>query len=237
MAIALVNSSPITPLVNGASVAASFAVLPTPGNTLIAVLGRYHATTGHTVTVDDNQDHGWAEAVTKVINPSGDDLGADIWWKAVGTSAGTYTVTVTPSAGNFWASLTVLEYSGLAAAPVDRTATGIATSGNPIASGTTAATTQADELLVACLSLYSSNTAAMGVTGGWAEEVVGEGAWGVAGKQVFSMVDRVVAAMSTYVHTWTADHEDYGAALIATFKQYVPPAATTVRTITVAGLG
>lgn len=119
---------------------ASFPAAPTLDNLLIAV---YRHTTGGVLT----PPAGWSLAVQ---DP---DQGQLLIYYKVAGAAESPDVTFSVDTDS-WQSLTIFEYSGMAtASPLDRTASNM--SGAKVASistGTTATTTQADELVIAAVS-------------------------------------------------------------------------------------
>lgn len=125
---------------NVASLTATFSPAATAGN-LLSCNGNSDSTLAMTST-------GWSLAWSNINN-----TGLYQWYKIA--AGGETTVVITPGGGSFSTEMVIREYSGNAASsPLDKTASGSVGSG---ATGTTAATTQADELAIA--GLGGNNTA------------------------------------------------------------------------------
>jgi hypothetical protein len=128
-----------------ASLSATFSPAPTQNNLLVAI-GNSDSTLTMTST-------GWSLATSSI-----NDTGLYQWYKIAGASESA-TVTITP-ATSASTEIVIEEWSGnVTASPLDRVAnvaTGVGTAA--IASGTTAATTQADELAIAGLGWNVSGT-------------------------------------------------------------------------------
>jgi hypothetical protein len=121
---------------------AVFDASPTSGNLLLAA-----ANADATLTMTSS---GWTLAAS-VINFTG----LYHWWKIAGALESS-TVTVTPS-GTATVELYIAEYSGNDPSPLDQTATSNpGSNASTIASGTTSATTQADELAIAAFGWNDS---------------------------------------------------------------------------------
>ncbi len=184
-----------TPAV-AASVTASYGSAPTKDNMLILV--HHYRGTG-TVTLPV----GWIEAVSQ----QGSGSTITIAYKVAGTAEGTdVTVSVSPSNPQ---TLTIFEYEGLSiVSPLDQTASNfdLATV-TSCSTGTTPATTSADQLLIAGLGLN-------GESGGWAntwtngfteQSTVASTGGGAANRSASSTAERIVSATGTYETTegWT----------------------------------
>src|SRR5574337_80952 len=210
MAITFVQSSGKKETGSGTSVTAT--ITCTAGN-MMAVLASNDG--ARTFTVSDNNSNTWSQAVhSSTGNPSKEV--ADIWY-AANINGGSTTVTITAS-GTTVIVAVVLEYSGmLTASPLDKTATHINTTiTTSHASGTTATTSQANELLLGLMSENTGSTSESitdpGSTTNRLLETNGSSFNGVAG------VERIVAATGAYSFTWTTGDSVADASCIATFK-------------------
>jgi hypothetical protein len=138
----------------GGSAANSFSVTvsaPTAGNTLIAVIST-RGTTGNLVTSISQTGVTWTRA-SQATNTAG--VTVSIWYAPVAAGAGT-AVTINLAASLF-ASAVITEYSGiLSGSPVDQTASASGNSTNAV-TGTTAATTQNDELWIGGIGVNDSS--------------------------------------------------------------------------------
>lgn len=143
---------------NGASLTAqSVLTAVTSGNTIIDCVNHVDfGSTTPTLTVSDGSSHTNDESITQ----SGQTFSGV--FRLSSASAGTHTVVATASSGttgNSFGSVVSIEVAGLAASPVDQIAVGHANGTAP--SVTSAALSQANELLVAC---YQANGSPTGIT-------------------------------------------------------------------------
>ena len=120
---------------------------PTVGNTLIAVVG------GQFASISSVTETGvtWAKAVSYYLSGY---YSVEIWYGTVASSAGT-SVLFTFSSTSGYAAADICEYSGLASSPVDKTATNTGDS-TSLDTGTTAPTSQANELFVGATVGYGA---------------------------------------------------------------------------------
>ena len=176
---------------------------PTQGNLLIVC-----------AVADDyiNTPSGWSLAAS-----ANDWTGTSLFYKIAGSGeSATITVTI-PSSTSM--DLAAFEYSGMAASsPLDRTATAVAQS-DPVSTGTTTTTAQANELLVALVGL--SRTTA--VIASWSNSFVQEYDLESTGSSInveLGVALRTVAATGTYSSAadLTSYQNDHSSGLIATFK-------------------
>jgi hypothetical protein len=155
--LTLVQSKTAVTATAASSLAAVFTSTPTSGNLLLA-----YANSDATITMSSS---GWT-----LRNSAIDFTGLYHWWKLAG-AAESSTVTVTPG-GTVTTELFIEEYSGNTATPADVTANNDpAVNASSIASGTTAALAQADELAVVAFGWNdSTGTAglATALSGGYA---------------------------------------------------------------------
>ena len=110
------------------------------------------------------------------------------------------------------------EWSGLAASPIDRTASGNSGFGNSHTSGSTATTTQADELLI---GVHVHNQAATW-TATSSFNLIHEGLGVTAGRRLAYQY-RIVSATGAYASTGTTDNNTDTANIIGTFTAPAPP--------------
>jgi hypothetical protein len=139
-------------------------ITPTSGNALIATI---NGRSGASATVSGPA--GW----TKAINNNQSNADVSIWYllNYSGSGPQTYTWTMTASDGMVGE---IIEANGVvASSALDQTAVNNSTTAtNPIDSGTTATTSQANEFWVAALgSTGSGNRTASGMTAGWTQDL------------------------------------------------------------------
>lgn len=190
-----------------ASLAVTLGTAPTAGNTLIAACN-----SDATIATPA----GFSLAVSAVSGQ-----GLYIFYRVVqaGDSA---TVTFTPSVSDAVAG-GVLEYSGLTATPLDKTASNTTnSSATSIATGTTATTAQADELLIVVVGPHAGNNhpwVLSSWTAGYTSQIEEPEGLNGASSAACHIGDRIVSATGTYAATgtWSPASSDAGAA-IATFR-------------------
>jgi hypothetical protein len=183
------------------------------------------ATAGHLLVACANSD-------ATLTTPSGFTLAASainaqggyLWYKIA--SGGEATVTTTPSVSDVVA-MAVVEYGGVVGvSPLDVTVTNTVSSGGPTTGspGTTAATAQAVELLVAMVGPHSFAAASPPSSPAWSNSFTdragGATAFATASQNAALFVaDLTTSATGTYTTTatWTNASSDYGA-ILAAFK-------------------
>jgi hypothetical protein len=139
----------------GASAATSFNVTlaaPQNGNTLIAVIATRGTSTNRVSSITQTGAT-WTRA-SQAANANG--ITTEIWYAPNVSGAGT---TVTINQASLLSAAVVMEYSGvLSASSLDQTASAVNGGGNTTAAvtGTTATTTQANELWIGSIGLTSS---------------------------------------------------------------------------------
>lgn len=192
----------------------------TTGNQLIVTCASWRSG-GATVTVTDSQGGGsWANSVSVV---DGGDAGsrATIATKLGITGAASNTATVTSSSGasDTYFNGNLLEFSGtLSAAALDVTANSPHGAAGTTCTPTTGSTAQADELVVACISV-SSSTANVNVNdppSGYTSIGVNQDSNATIGYQASYKIVSAIAAQSA---TWTFNATTVGdVGVIATYK-------------------
>lgn len=161
---------------------------------------------------------GWSLAVSAVSGQ-----GLYIFYRMI-TGGESATVTFTPDHSTAVAAA-VVEYSGILASPLDKTAFDTTSGGSSIATGTTTTTSQADELVIVVIGPHNPTSgtsfALTALSAGYTTQIsepqgLGANPFNAVGLFV---ADRVVSATGTYAATGTIspNFNDAGAA-IATFK-------------------
>lgn len=190
------------------------AVTTTNGNLFVASAG-YCCAPSAFVSISDNKSNTFTDSIAEVTQ---DLTQGRQQYKAVGTGGASHTFTLTGSDGNFIATLSVQEVSGAAAVPLDKTASlaspGPATS---FSSGSTAATSQAAELLIGFGSSQDTTTYTNDGGAGWTEQTnVATNGVNIEGLITGS---KVVAATGTYAYTFTTGSSARAVAGISTWKE------------------
>jgi hypothetical protein len=199
---------------SGSSAGATWASATTAGNLLIALVFGVEGTTNTAPTI--TPPAGWVQAATSTYSnaPSNGAGRVSIYYIANASSrSGTETFSISGTGG---VRIILMEHSGVAtASPLDKTATNSGDSSTPT-TGTTVATTQADELCIGALGIDGS-TFSNPINGFTLEETIS----GLAG---LTKVVEITGAQSTGA---TASFSGDWAGCIATFK-----ADTTAPTLT-----
>lgn len=142
-------------------------------------------------------------------------------WAAFGVSGAGKTITVNYAAAVSGAIVDVYEYSGIAPSPLDKTANANGTA-SPTNTGTTATTSQGDELLVGATGAVQTSTITQSApTNGFTlldGAVYASGYYGC-----LAYLEKIVAATGTYISGTTIDTNPAAnwAGLIATFRLLV----------------
>lgn len=207
MAISLVQKKGAQTAVSSASLAVVLDAPPTAGNLLVACCN-----SDATVATPA----GFTLAVSSISGQ-----GLYIFYRVVqgGDSA---TVTFTPSVTDSVAA-GVIEYSGLTATPLDKTASGSAPGGSSsVGTGSTGTTAQAEELLIVCAGPHAGATgfSLSSWTNGLTNQVAQGNGLGVAGTTNVGCFigDLVVGSTGTYTSTASYSPTGDAGAAIATFK-------------------
>jgi predicted esterase len=176
---------------------------PTSGNVLIATIAIYDKT----VSSISQTGVSWTKQISSQYSSS--YLVSEIWLGVIGSGA-SKSITITLS-GNSYSCADVCEYSGIATSNfLDKTATakGTTTATN---TGTTATTTQADELLIGCI--MAASVAQSSPTNSF---TLLDGA--STGYLSNAYLERIVSSTGAYSSGTTATNNDGWSSCIATFK-------------------
>lgn len=187
---------------NGTSTAPSVTIsAASAGNHLIAVLG-----------ANDN-------TLAQITNPAGFTTAVDVvratnanasrqaWAQAAG---GETTITFTLAVSGSW-RLTVFEYDGMAASPVDRTSSTTGGSSTNVALPATSTTTQADELAIVAVQLSNTSDGGVAFTDSFVLESIVSTNTDIIGSRVLNATQAVSTTVS-----WTTARSK--AATLATYK-------------------
>lgn len=199
----------------GVSSMGSFATLPSVGNMIICVMSGANVSIDFSAVADNQTGNTYHQAVQSAVADAANRTRAAVWYSdAIVGSAGTFTITVTHTAGQGqWACT---EYSGMATASaldVSTSNRGVTTV-NPN-SGTTATTTQADEVVAGAMAIRATQSSI--TNAGWTEEYE---TLDFAADEPGEGDTKIIAAAGTQISTWTvsATTANGWCGVIATFK-------------------
>ena len=207
MAIAFVQS--ITGSANSTSIPTSAFSSPTATGNLIVVAISGGSSVNGVTSVTDTAGNTYA----KIFSAANSSLAIlDMWYAANITGVGSNVVTVTRSS----AVLTVLaacEYSGIAAVPLDVWVTGTASGVTAAASGSTATTTVANELVVGGVGTGAAGTTTATAGSGYGNLVQKSGA-----SLFVAQESKAVSSTGTQSAAFTLGSADYSVCGCTTFK-------------------
>jgi hypothetical protein len=183
----------------------------TLGNLLVALVWTDSGQTLSSMT--DTLGNTWVQALA--IGPLSANSNLYIMYVA-NCNAGANTVTATGSGSGTFPQFVLAEYSGVAvSSPLDKTASATNSSGGTsFASGNTANTTVANELLIGIFGQPSGTTTTLTPGSGWTNE--GQVRSGTVPDVAF--FDQIVASIGAYGLTGTSSASIAWGAGIATFK-------------------
>jgi hypothetical protein len=202
----------------GTSVTVSFNTTPSVGNAVRLILAHFG---GNITTVTDNQGGGNSYAVdVSGSNPNSASTRATIIsCNNIATASGTFTVTITTTAGDYLVGALIEESGSLTVSPLDKSGeadTGF-TPATSVTPTTTVSTTQANEIVYAVASSGNngSNPHGFALPGGYTQDYKEDNTsvhmGGIIGHKVVS-----ATGIQNPTITWTA--ADDGVGLVATYK-------------------
>lgn len=207
-AIAVVNAASCTAAVT--DTCTTGAITSTTGNLFVASVMSYNVSTF--VSVTDSKSNTYTDSVAEVENHH---MALRQQIKVNGAGGSSHTFTFTGAASNY-GSLAVLEVSGATATPFDQSAIGGNTAVTSHTSGSTATTSQANELLIGWGATPNTSTYINDSGAGWTERANIE-ADGFSLGIICS--SKVVSATSTYAYTFTTGSAVDSGAGIGTYKE------------------
>lgn len=181
----------------------------TSGNTIICAVA-YNNDTAGTLSLSDNKGNSYSQ----VVSGSQPDTQAQLYYAANITGGASHQMTATMSANSHDIALICREYSGLSTSPLDKSAGGTTAAGTSHTSATTAATTQANELVVAMVGLTGNATCTAGAGFG---NVVSQN-----GSDIFDgacLEDKDISSTGTQQATITTSGSVATYFIIASFKE------------------
>lgn len=213
----------VKPDTGGASTC-SFGSLPTGGNAVFIPICGKHTPSGafQVASVTDNQGNSYSLMASSLTGNVSTGLVRVLLYgnTNIGNPSGTFTITVSPqaSSNNFYV-FGALEYSDVQdSGALDVTATNGTVSPTDASVGPSAATAQANELVIAATALQAdadSNVGLAAPSAGYTQRFVEQDAAALVGCQV---ADKIVAATGTQSAAWSHDAADT-ASILATFRQ------------------
>lgn len=176
---------------NVSSLAKAFVGAVTAGNTLLAIVGTPQNPT-NTFSMSDSVNGSWPAAD---ISNAGVGQNAVAVFRLQSTGAGTPTVTATMTGTAAPMFLTIIEMSGLAASPLDQTASAVTGAGIAPAAGPTASTAQANELWLGVCMLNSNASVTLTAAGSWTLDETNDNFLGTE-YQIVSAISTVSSSFS-----------------------------------------
>jgi hypothetical protein len=177
-------------------------------------------------TCTDNQGNTYTKAVASTDHGGSFLLGTVIWYTIAGQSTGTFTVTAGVANTDDYIVMQAMEFYGLATSSVlDKTSSNFsATNTTSPSTGTTAATTVANEVGIA-VGVWNGNTT-------WTQNTAVYWQWlyepDASNWNATSGLVSFLIATGTQSHTWTLGTAHGFAAVLATFKGVASSACTRV---------
>ncbi len=223
MAIALVQSQTGTATGANTSQPATWAGNTTTGNLIVVAVSVSVNTLNSVTSITDSQTNTYTRIRSTLYGSSAE---CELWY-AINITGGTLpTVTVNHTVSSV--AFTMREYSGLATvSPLDKGISAVATTGTAMSSGATAATTQADELVLGYMASGGTTSYTLGTGYGNLTQV--------SNSSVTSGLEYLTVS-STGAQTSTATLSLSGVWCmgVATFKT---PAASAAHNLTLLGIG
>ncbi len=197
------------------SIVANLPSTPVNGNTLIAVITTRGTSTNRVSSISSGVGVVW----TRAVQSTGTNGTTTEIWYAPNVSSAAKTITVTQA--SLFSAMVVMEYSNIELSPLDQTAN--ATGNNTIGStGTTAPTTQANELLIGGIGLVSSVYTLGTPTNSFTVITNTASTSGTSGNNAkMYALEKIVTATGTFNSAGSITSSQWSGA-IATFKAKVP---------------
>ena len=196
----------------------ALASMPTVGNTLIAVIATCNTSQNPVANIAASSGTAlnWQRATQSTVVPNGTTT--EVWYAPVLAGAAS-TVTINLTGSGYAAAAVLAEYRGvLTPNPVDQVAGNSGTSStNPASTGTTPATTQANDLAIGGIGLVFNNSGTFSAIGGGSQ--ITNVASATAASQVrLYVIATTVATPATAAFTGTMNTAQNWSGAIATFK-------------------
>ena len=165
-------------------------------------------------SITDSKLNVYGNSIPDTSDGTGGTIRQD--FKAAGTGGASHTFTVTGGSAAFFATLSVQEVSGAASSPLDQVAVGSDASGTSHTTASTAATAQANELLIGIGGGISTTTFINDSGAGWTEQT---NVTTDADSEGGIISTRIVSAIGTYAFTFSTGTSRATASGISTWKE------------------
>lgn len=211
MAVVWVRNSTKGSTAGADSITSSFAALPAAGNAIVVTCWAFSSNAFATGNVTDNQGNTYT-FIEERANVSGDARAATYYALNIGAPSGTFTVTLNMSGASDAMVVGSAEFSGVAVTgALDQHTTGQGTSAAP-STGTTASTSQADEVAVGTVEIGTNGPYV--TPSGWSQIIEEDDNSGIQGGE---SVYQILSAVGTPAATWSTGSVGWSGC-IATFK-------------------
>lgn len=221
--LSVVQTKATNPVDNADSSAATFVSTPTAGNLIVVtVFGwRTPGAGGFRMAsnaVTDNKGNTYTQAVQSALDPTNSNVSTSIFYAYNITSSATFTITVDPTGVGNYFSWAASEVSGATTGdPLDKTTSNTGTNATAPSTGSTTATSQANEIVFA---VHVNDVTQTSITVDTFSPVFTElmenldAANHIPGESDY----RVISASGTQSCSWTLASASPWSASIATFK-------------------
>lgn len=198
---------------SASSISVSLGTVPVSGNTLIAVIATRGNTSG-IVTSITQTGATWTRAIQAARTSSSPGVTNEIWYASGVSGAGT---SITINQSTVKSAAVVIEYSGLLVpGPLDQTATATG-SGSAVSTGTTASTSEANELWIGGIAISSGSTTVSSILNGFTS-VANSATNGFNNAKAYAL-EKIVSATGTASSGGTASNSNITwAGTMATFR-------------------
>lgn len=200
------------------------AITTTTGNLVVTASGWCCAPTDFSA-VSDSKSNAWTNGIP--TQDQGPTEGRADYNGALTTGGGSHTFTLTFTTGTSGV-LGVVEISGQAASPLDKTAANVVASATNHTTPATATTSQANEILVGFGTTTDTLSLSTDTGAGWTERANAVSGGDFVG---FVMGTKIVAATGTYAYTWTTPTNARHGSGIMTFKEAAAAAGVRQRCV------
>jgi hypothetical protein len=210
--------------ISGTTVCTTPGLTTTTGN-LFVVNSSYCCAAFTSVT--DSKSNSYTNSVAELTGGTSSKGRQD--YVASGTGGGTHTWTLTGASG-IYGTISVIEISGAAASPLDRTATGTDAGGFTHTTSSTATTTQANEVLVGAGGMAVNTTYSL-ASGSSAFTVQHNIATDASTEGIITAT-QIVSATGAYLFSYDSSASGSGSfALISTWKEATAAAGVRQRCV------
>lgn len=228
MAIAFVRTQVTASEITGTGTytTGAFAAAPTVGNTLFAMVSS-DGNTNNITAISDTQGNTWTQDFIRQ-----DTRAVSIWRAPVTSAAAGMTVTVTYNgASSNNSGVIVQEFSSATALTLDQTKGGTGTSATPT-TGASAATTNANEVVIAGSVMTSTEASFTGAGAGYSNAV-----GVIVSAANVAMESAVISSTGAQTATFSWPTSRIYSALLATYYEAAGGGGVTAHNLTTMGVG